>query len=527
VTRRNISRRAVLGGIAGGALAVPVLGSAQASASPSSASPGLVLADRPGLTHGIQSGDVSTSSATIWTRGDRPARMVVEVSTRPDFRHSWRVPGALLTPRSDFTGKTVLSGLPDGAEVFYRVTAVDLHDPRRSSSPLTGRFRTVPRRARDVSFLWSGDLAGQGYGIDPALGGYRIFGPMADLEPDFFLHNGDNVYSDDPIDATFTAPDGVVFHNVTTPEKSTVAQSLDGYRGQYKYNLLDEKLRAFYANTALIQQWDDHETHNNWYPGEILADPLYTEKRVDVLKYWARQAWHEYMPITPRYDAENRIYRVQHHGPLLDVFVLDMRWYRDANSTDKQTFNNGGILGAEQARWLKRELAASTATWKVISNDMPLGIVVTDTTQGQPNLEAVSQGDPGAPLGRELQIADLLTFIKRQRIHNVVWLTTDVHYTQALYFDPSQATYPDFDPFWQFVSGPLHAGSFPADALDATFGPQSRYLKAPTVANSSPATEFQFFGQVSIDAASRVMTVRLRDNSGAVLWSTDIDPKGR
>jgi len=156
---------------------------------------------------------------------------------------------------------------------------------------------------------------------------------------------------------------------------------------------------------------------------------------------------------------------------------------------------------------------------------MPLGIVVTDTTQGQSNLEAVSQGDPGAPLGREIQIADILTFIKRQRIHNVVWLTTDVHYTQALYFDPDKAAYQDFDPFWQFVSGPLHAGSFPADPLDATFGPQSRFLKAPTVANSSPATEYQFFGQVSIDAGSRVMTARLRDNSGAVLWSTDLDPR--
>jgi len=519
-----VSRRTVLRGgavIAGGALAVPLLGSRAV------ATPAQVRAGRPVLTHGIQSGDVGQSSATVWTRADRPSRMVVEVSTRPDFKHSWRVPGALLTPRSDFTGKTVVSGLPDGADVYYRVTAVDLADPRRAAEPLTGHFRTVPCRARDVSFLWSGDLGGQGYGIDPALGGYRIYGAMAALDADFILCNGDNVYADDPIEATFTDPGGVVFHNLVTPEKSKVAETLDEYRGQYKYNLLDEKLRAFYAQVAQIQQWDDHETHNNWYPGEILSDPLYTEKRVDVLKYRSRQAWHEYMPLAPRYDAEERIYRVLHHGPLLDVFVLDMRWYRDANSTDKQTFNDGGILGSEQARWLKRSLAASTATWKVISNDMPLGIVVPDTTQGLPNIEAVSQGDPGTPLGRELQIADLLTFIKRQRIHNVVWLTTDVHYTAALYFDPAQAAYSDFDPFWQFVSGPLHAGGFGPNALDATFGPQQLFVKAPPVANASPATEYQFFGQVSIDAASSVLTVRLRDVTGAVLWSTDLQPQRR
>jgi len=161
-----VSRRTVLRGgavIAGGALAVPLLGSRAV------ATPAQVRAGRPVLTHGIQSGDVGQSSATVWTRADRPSRMVVEVSTRPDFKHSWRVPGALLTPRSDFTGKTVVSGLPDGADVYYRVTAVDLADPRRAAEPLTGHFRTVPCRAPDVSFLWSGDLGGQGYGIDPAL----------------------------------------------------------------------------------------------------------------------------------------------------------------------------------------------------------------------------------------------------------------------------------------------------------------------------------------------------------------------
>jgi phosphodiesterase/alkaline phosphatase D-like protein len=132
----------------------------------------------------------------------------------------------------------------------------------------------VPRIEKDVSFLWSGDLGGQGWGIDASGPGYRIFKAMRALDPDFF--------------------------------------------------------------------------------------------------------------------------RVLHHGPLLDVFVLDMRWYRDANSPDKQAANDGGILGREQAEWLKRELAASTATWKVISNDMPLTEVVTDTTQGQANFEAVAQGATGS-----------------------------------------------------------------------------------------------------------------------------------
>ena len=522
--RPNLSRRAVLRGalVGGGALAVPALGGGAALAAPA-----LVRSGRPVLTHGLQSGDVDYSTGTVWTRADRPSRMVVEVSADPDFRRARTVPGPVLTPDSDFTGKAVLRGLPDGRDVFYRVRAVDLADPSSTSAPLTGHFRTVPRRARDVSFLWSGDLGGQGWGIDTSRGCYRIFKAMRALDPDFYICNGDNIYADDPIEPTQALPDGSLWHNVTTEEKSKVAETLAEYRGNYKYNLIDDNLRAFYADVAQVQQWDDHETHNNWYPGEILDDPLYTEKRVDVLKYRARQAWHEYTPINPVYDEEQRVYRVLHHGPLLDVFVLDMRWYRDANSPDKQTANDGGILGYAQAEWLKRELAASRAVWKVISNDMPLAEVVTDTTQGQPNIEAVQQGDNGAPLGREIQIADILTFLKRQDIRNVVWLTTDVHYTAAHYFDPDKAAYQDFNPFWQFTSGPLNAGAFPPDKVDTTFGAQQVFVKAPAVGNAAPSTEFQFFGQVSISAETRELTVRLRDNSGAVLWTKDLPARRR
>jgi alkaline phosphatase D len=56
-----------------------------------------------------------------------------------------------------------------------------------------------------------------------------------------------------------------------------------------------------------------------------------------------------------------------------------------------------------------------------------------------------------------------------------------------------------------------------------TFGQQQVFVKASAVANAAPNTEYQFFGQVSIDAGSKVMTVRLRDINGAQLWSTDLE----
>jgi alkaline phosphatase D len=447
--------------------------------------------------------------------------MLVEVSRDPDFRRARRILGARLTADSDFTGKTVINGLPAGTDLFYRVTPYgDDHD--LAGQRLVGRLRTAARDHRDISFVWSGDLGGQGWGIDVDRGGYRIFEQMRKLRPDFYLCNGDNVYADDPIPATQALPDGSLWRNLVTEEKSKVAETLDEYRGNYKYNLMDENLLRFYAEVPQIQQWDDHETHNNWYPGEVLDDDEYTEKRVDVLKYRARQAYHEYVPINPRYDEDGRIYRVLHQGPLLDVFVLDMRWYRDPNSPNKQTFNDGGILGYRQQRWLEQQLLASKATWKIISNDMPLGEVVAD---GQTDYEAVSNGDNGQPMGRELQIAQILRFIKQHKITNVVWITTDVHYTAAHYFDPDKAAFTDFEPFWQFTTGPLNAGSFPASPVDGTFGAQQVFVKSPSYANASPASEFQFFGQIKISGRSEALTVNLRDNSGAVLWSKELQPR--
>ncbi|NUP39747.1 MAG: alkaline phosphatase [Streptomyces sp.] len=458
----------------------------------------------------------------MWVRSDRPARMVVETSATESFAKARRWRGPVLGAGSDFTGTTALHGLPPGTQVHYRVLLADPDDPRRTGEPVYGTFRTAPARRQGLRFVWSGDLAGQGWGINPDLGGYRIYEEMRRLDPDFFLCSGDNIYADGPLTQSVTLPDGRTWRNITTEEKSKVAETLAEYRGNFRYNLLDANLRAFNAQVPTIIQWDDHEVLNNWYPGEILTDDRYTEKNVNVLAARSRQAFSEYFPIsTMRQDPEGRVYRVLRHGPLLDVFVLDCRTYRNANSPGRQPEDTQGILGAEQLAWLKRELSASRAVWKVIACDMPLGLVVPD---GATDFEAVSQGDPGAPLGRELQIAELLRHIKHRKITGTVWLTADVHYTSAQHYDPSRAAFKDFAPFWEFVSGPLNAGAFPAVKLDGTFGPEQPFVKAPPRANVSPAEGFQFFGEVDIDGHSGELTVRLRELGGTVLFTKVLQP---
>ncbi len=36
--------------------------------------------------------------------------------------------------------------------------------------------------------------------------------------------------------------------------------------------MLDAHVRALYAEVPMVAQWDDHETRNNWYPGEVFYD---------------------------------------------------------------------------------------------------------------------------------------------------------------------------------------------------------------------------------------------------------------
>jgi alkaline phosphatase D len=91
--------------------------------------------------------------------------------------------------------------------------------------------------------------------------------------PDFYLCSGDTVYFDSPIAATQTLPDGRIYRNLVTEAKS------------------------------------------HWYPGQILADARYTERRADVLPVRARQAFFEYVMIGPT----PRIYRKLSYGPLLDL----------------------------------------------------------------------------------------------------------------------------------------------------------------------------------------------------------------
>ncbi len=489
--------------------------------------------DRPKLVQGVQSGDVSPVGAVVWSRADRPSTMRVEWSTDATFARGVEViDGADVLADSDLTGRIALRGLPPGAEIHYRASFRCLRTGAWSA-PTAGRLRTPPAALegpaaeRPLTFAWGGDTCGQGFGINPDIGGMRIHDRIAEQEPDLFIHCGDLIYADGPIrDAAWTLDDGQTWKNIVMPEKAKVAETLAEFRGNFRYNLLDAPFRRLLTRTPMVVQWDDHETKNNWWPGRILRDGRYTEKSCDLLAARAKRAFFEYTPIARRADRPGRIYRALPQGPLLELFVLDARSFRGPNGPNRQRVPGpkAAFFGDAQLDWLCRRLERSTATWKLIASDQPLSLHISHAGTES---EGMANGYGGQPSGRELELARLLTHIKRRSIRNVVFVTADVHYAAAHRYDPKIAAFTDFEPFWEFVAGPLNAGTFGPNPLDPTFGPHEVFVSIPRDMrpNRSPLDGKQFFGTGAVDPRTRGLTVRLHDIKGAVLHQVELEPR--
>ena len=110
--------------------------------------------DRPQLTDGVQSGDLLGDRAIIWSRSDRPARMVVEWDTRSLFPNPRRFVSPLADARTDFTARVELTGLPADQAIFYRVQ-FRRRPERRRQRTLVRPFAQRARRP-GATFVLSG-----------------------------------------------------------------------------------------------------------------------------------------------------------------------------------------------------------------------------------------------------------------------------------------------------------------------------------------------------------------------------------
>jgi alkaline phosphatase D len=513
---RLITRRRALGGIAA-SLAAPVV-----------LAPGVLrAAARPTVTDGVMSGDVTGDEATVWSRADRPARMLVEWSTTESFRDAHRVQGATARADNDFTATAMLAGLPAGQTIFYRVR-FEAIDGGGTSDFAVGRVRTP--RASGISFVFGGDQCGAGWGINPDWGGLRLYETMLRADPDFLVHLGDRIYSDDVLAETVTLPDGSIWRNVVTPAKAKAASTLDDYRGNYRYNLLDDHVRRFNASVPQLVTWDDHEVTNDWWPGRVIGAERarslgYDTRDADRLAARGRKAFFEYTPVGPDASRAQRIWRSIPYGPLVEVFLLDERSHRSPNRLAGQGRMAGDarLLGDEQIAWLKAALLRSTALWKVIASPLPLAHYNPADTE-RADFDKFADGAGALPVGRETEAAGILALIRQNAIRNTVWIAADVHYAAANEFHPDRAAFKTFTPFWEFIAGPFHTRPGSPRALDPTFGPKRHYVSTQGMkGNPPPSAGWINFGHVTIDGASGAMTVAFRNLAGQAMWQTTIE----
>ena len=510
--RPGVSRRWFLRGATGFAAAPAFIAPAQA---------------RPAIMDGVTAGDVTSDSAVIWARADRISRLFVEWSTDSGFQKATRAPYLDVTARTGHTGQIVLDNLPPGKEIFYRAR-FDSADGLISGESANGSLRTAGP-GRDVSFVFGGDQGGAGWGIAPLQGGLRLFETMRTTNPDFLVHLGDRIYADRPLNESVLLDDGSRWNNIVTPAKKKVAETVAEYRGNYSYNFLDASYRRFSAAVPMMATWDDHEVANNWWPGHMLKRRFmqrkgYSENSIDVLAKHGRQAFFDFTPMRRDTAEPGRIYRKIAYGPLVDVFLLDARSYRSPNNSNRQSAlgTAASLLGPLQTEWLKKSLAESQATWKIVGNPLPIAHV---RREERARYDKYANGDNGLPRGREIEMAGILSHIKNHRIRNVVWLAADVHYSAATFFDPGRAAFQDFNPFWEFIGGPFHTRPGRIRNQDQTFGPQRRFRTPVSKdVNPPPSAGFQYFGHARIDAKTGGLTVTFRDQSNQILHSQSIAP---
>jgi alkaline phosphatase D len=105
----------------------------------------------------------------------------------------------------------------------------------------------------------------------------------------------------------------------------------------------------------------------------------------------------------------------------------------------------------------------------------------------------------------EHELGSLLDAWRQDRVENIVWLTADVHWAQAI-------EYPVYG-MWEFVGCPIGANPRVVGMpLSPTFAPTERFLGLGQ----------RSYGSVAVDPRKRTMTVDLKLQDGTLRHRTVI-----
>jgi phosphodiesterase/alkaline phosphatase D-like protein len=434
---------------------------AQAAAFPTQ-TPAPVATARGGpFDYGVASGDMTPTSAVLWTRTALTGDIVPEISTDQNFSSSTSLPAVQTAPDTDFTLKVTASGLSPNTTYYYRFRAQD-------ALSQVGSFRTPGAADQDVPVTigFTGDAH---WAWKP----YPLLASLVKEPLDTFVFLGDLIYES---------------RNLETGKNGTIAaESLDDYRAKYRENREPRTggasdmvpMRDLYAHFGQYSVFDNHETAFSKMKGAppyITGGATVADQFVNETEGFHNriQAYSEYQPVEdatvqgtgdPRMDGTQKFYRAVQWGANVELFVLDDRSYRDAalaNATDPAAADcSRTMLGTSQLTWFENQLQTAQAhgvVWKVVVISSPIQ-----------ELGAQYDGTKSWPSGYVCERNRLLKFIDDNAINNVVFLTTDNHNTTINNLtyntdpgDPQSPLVPARNTF-EILTGPLGADADPSD----------------------------------------------------------------
>jgi alkaline phosphatase D len=369
------------------------------------------------FTLGVASGDPLPDGVVLWTRlapdpvngGGMPAQSVTvkwEVAADDQMKEIVRRGTAVASAELGHSVHVEVQGLKPAQRYWYRFMAGDAVSP-------VGRTRTAPALGARLDRLRFAFASCQHY----EAGFFTAYKYMAEEELDLVVHLGDYIYEGGAVAERQRR------HN--SPEIIT----LDDYRNRYALYKNDPHLKLAHAAFPWIVTWDDHEVDNN-YAGDVPEDKQSREAFLERRAH-AYQAYYEHMPLRrtslPR-GADMRLYRRLRFGDLAEFNVLDTRQYRtdqpcgDGNKTlcPEALDPKATIMGAEQERWLLKNLSGSKALWNVVAQQVMMAR--WDSAAGTDKRLSMDKW-----AGYQAGLNRFLDFLRERKPSNPVVITGDIH----------------------------------------------------------------------------------------------------
>ncbi len=328
----------------------------------------------PEFQYGVASGDPLGDRVILWThvrwsQGDDAVSLRYEVADDAAFSRLVSSGSVLASADTGYTAKVDATGLQPGRSYYYRFLS------GAAASPV-GVTRTLPAQTDAVR------LAVMSCSNYPA-GFFNVYAAVARSDAEFAVHLGDFIYEYGA--NGYASANAAALGRVSEPAAELL--TLADYRRRHAQYKSDPDSKTLHARMPLIAVWDDHEVANDAYTDGAENHSPDTEGPWAARRAAALQAYHEWMPIRTG-PARERIYRSFHFGELLSLHMLDTRLLgreqqieitalaglagpaAQAQALAAYTSPARQLLGAEQLAWLQGQMAASTATWQVLGQQV-------------------------------------------------------------------------------------------------------------------------------------------------------------